>query len=270
MRSGHSVSIAMLVTLVLASGSAFAQEPSLHQVYQSVEAGRYAEAQRMMDQVLRGHPNSARAHYVEAELLAAQGRGAAAGAELKTAERLAPSLPFATPQAVQALQSWIGAGQRRVAPDTLLRAEPAQGSSGIPWGMLLAGIGAVAAAFLLFRAVTRRSVTPMAAVSPSGYSPAAPGMPWGAGGAASMAPAGNGLGSGILGGLATGAAVGAGMVAGEALMHRFTDGHRSAGIDPAMTSGAPIVTTTDLGGADFGVADSGSWDDASGGGSDWS
>jgi hypothetical protein len=60
------------------------------------------------------------------------------------------------------------------------------------------------------------------------------------------------------------------MVAGEALMHRFTDGHRSVGIDPPMTSGAPLVTTTDLGGADFGIADSGSWDDASGGGSDWS
>jgi hypothetical protein len=270
MKFGHSVGVAMLAVLFLASGPLLAQEPSLHQVYQAVEAGRYAEAQRMMDQVLRDHPDSAKAHFVEAELLAAQGRGAAAGAELKTAERLAPGLPFASPQAVQALQSRIGTGQRRLAPETLLRAEPAQGSTGLPWGMLLAGLGAAAAAFLVFRAVTRRSVTPVAAVTPSGYSPAAPGTPWGGGGAASMTPAGGGLGSGILGGLATGAAVGAGMVAGEALMHRLTDGHRSVGIDPPMTSGAPLVTTTDLGGADFGIADSGSWDDASGGGSDWS
>jgi len=72
MRFGHSVSIAMLATLVLASGSAFAREPSLHEVYQSVEAGHYAEAQRMMDQVLRDHPNSARAHYVEAVLAPAE------------------------------------------------------------------------------------------------------------------------------------------------------------------------------------------------------
>jgi len=60
------------------------------------------------------------------------------------------------------------------------------------------------------------------------------------------------------------------MVAGEALLHRFADRHLRVGIDPPMTSGTPLVTTTDLGGADFGIADSGSWDDASGGSSDWS
>jgi hypothetical protein len=60
------------------------------------------------------------------------------------------------------------------------------------------------------------------------------------------------------------------MVAGEALLHCFTDGHRSVDIDPPMASGTSLVTTTDMGGADFGIADGGSWDNASGGSSDWS
>ena len=76
------------------------------------------------------------------------------------------------------------------------------------------------------------------------------------------------MGSGILGGLATGA----GMVAGEALMHHFTDGNRASN----NTFDAPYArddqpAPNDMGGTDFGVSDSDSWDDSSGGGGDdWS
>jgi hypothetical protein len=88
-----------------------------------------------------------------------------------------------------------------------------------------------------------------------------------------MGQAAGGIGSGILGGLATGAALGAGMVAGEALMHRFTDGSRQH--DVGQSSSVPALyngdaATNDLGGTDFGIADGRSWDDgASGGDDDW-
>ncbi len=86
------------------------------------------------------------------------------------------------------------------------------------------------------------------------------------------------MGSGILGGLATGAAVGAGMVAGEELMHHFTDGGRSESGMPIRD--AQAMPPDNMGGADFGVRDGGSWDDSSsssswdtgssgGGGDDW-
>ena len=90
-----------------------------------------------------------------------------------------------------------------------------------------------------------------------------------------MAP-GGGIGSGILGGLATGAAVGAGVVAGEALMHRVLDGHHSDGpIAPAEAgtweNAQPQPDQYDMGGNDFGLSDTSSWDDGSvGGGGDWS
>src|SRR5262252_7779712 len=89
----------LLAAVALVAGSAFAQEPTLHEVYQAAQSGNMSEAQRMMKEVLRAHPDSAKAHYVEAELLAKQGQLAAAATELNTAERLEPGLSFAKPEA---------------------------------------------------------------------------------------------------------------------------------------------------------------------------
>src|SRR3974390_1542420 len=97
----------ILAAATLTVGQAFA-EPTIDQVYKAAEAGNFSQAQQMMDEVLRAHPNSAKAHYVEAELLARQGRVAAARDELRTAERLEPGLPFARAQAVQDLQRRLG------------------------------------------------------------------------------------------------------------------------------------------------------------------
>jgi Tfp pilus assembly protein PilF len=54
--------------------ASWAAEPTLHEVYQAVEAGKLKEADTMMAQVLKAHPGSARAHYVEAEILAKEGQ----------------------------------------------------------------------------------------------------------------------------------------------------------------------------------------------------
>ncbi|CAH1077733.1 tetratricopeptide repeat protein [Candidatus Nitrotoga sp. 1052] len=87
------------------NGIAFAEDsPTLDQVYQAAHAGKLADAQKMMDKVLKEHPNSAKAHFVEAEILAKQGQMGQAEAELNIAERLKPDLSFAKPQAVQDLK----------------------------------------------------------------------------------------------------------------------------------------------------------------------
>src|SRR5664279_5570371 len=100
---------ALSAALSLAAQTSFAADPTLHQVYQASEAGNYREAQSMMDQVLHDHPNSAKAHFVEAELLAKQGKIANAKTELDTSERLAPGLPFSKPEAVQELKTRLSA-----------------------------------------------------------------------------------------------------------------------------------------------------------------
>lgn len=279
-----------------AAPAAWAQDATIHQVYQAAEAGKFIEAQAMMDKVLHDHPNSGKAHYIEAELLAKQGKFAQAGTELATAERLAPGLPFAKPEAVQQLRSL--AARAHKAPATRAAALPDAGpdlsyarqapaapaGGGIPWGMILLVGAALVFAFTWFRrksasqAVQQRYAPTAGPAGTGGAYPqyANPGnAPFGSG----VGAPGGGIGSGIMGGLATGAALGAGMVAGEALMHHFTDGNRpdhgatgnnlASGADPLSTPD-PLFDTPplndDMGGSDFGVSDAGSWDDGGGGG----
>jgi uncharacterized protein len=261
----------ILGALILAVAASFAlsaraAEPTLSQVYQAAESGNLAEAQRMMNDVLLAHPDSAKAHYVEAELLAKQGRAAGAQAELSTAERLEPGLPFAKPQSVAALRQEIASpsGVMRPAAE---RGAPAGG--GVPW-LTLAGVAIVALIIVAFLAMRRRSSTFVPAGGPSGYIPPAPGQPVGA---VPMAPGGGGMGSGLLGSLATGAAIGGGIVAGEALANRLIGGHTSGEAAARVNEATLPDTNADLGGNDFGVADSGSWDDGfsggAGGGDSW-
>jgi uncharacterized protein len=253
------------VAALMMGAPAIAQEPTLSQVYQAAEAGNYTQAQRMMDEVLRAHPGSAKAHFVEAELLAKQGRLAAAGAELDTAKRIEPGLPFANPRAVEGLQRQIASARGTGSPAD--RSVTTAVGNGIPWTLLL-GVGLVALIVIGALAMRKRNSTYVPASSGPGYGPPAPSQPYGA---AASAPASGGIGSGILGGLATGAAVGAGMVAGEALAHRLTEGHVGGG--PASSTlandlGLSVPDNIDTGGTDFGISDGSSWDSNSGGGAD--
>lgn len=263
----------LLTVMLLANGVASAQDaPTLDQVYRAAQAGKLDEAQKMMDIVLQQHPDSAKAHYVEAEILAKQGQMGRAGEELGNAERLKPGLPFATPQAVQELKNRIGAARHVSQPANF---QTAESGSHFPWGMLLIGGGVIVILFLIMRAISARSAGPRS-MAPANYQPGmptpAPMQPYGMGQAA---PAGGGMAGGIMGGLATGAAVGVGMVAGEALAHHFMDGGNSAPASAAPVADSWGGSSNDMGGSDFGIADNSSWDDSSnfadsGGGSDWS
>lgn len=288
----------LFVAALAGSAAAVAAEPTLHEVYQAANAGKLDDAQKMMREVLQAHPQSGKAHYVEAELLAKQGHRQQAAAELATAEKLAPGLPFANAQSVAGLRQALDRQQSTSAPTALpapvAPASPAAAAPGLPWGMLLVVLAAVAA-FIVWatRLMSRRNAE--APVMTGGgyaqpYPPAAPHSPYSpyaptpaGGGYAPQpgAPAEPGLGSRVLGGLATGAAVGAGVVAGEALMHRMFDGHKEApSSSNAFGSGGgqglglndipslPSTPLDGLGGNDFGIADGGSWDDGGASGDD--
>lgn len=294
----------LAVTAWCAAPAAWAQEPTLKQVHEAAAAGKFIEAQSMMDTVLAAHPNSAKAHFIEAELLAKQGKFERARTELATAERLAPGLPFAKPAAVEKLRSVMAGAkasaaaapaavapvQSRVAPPDLSYERQAPASSGLPWGMIALVGGLVVLAVMFFR----RKSAAQAAESRYAQTAGPAGTPGtgaqypqyanaGQGPYGPPAGPGGGIGSGIMGGLATGAALGAGMVAGQALAHHFTDGNRSNNDTHAnnLTSSNPEQFTPietppsnyDMGGDDFGVSDPGSWDsgggDSGGGGSDW-
>ena len=240
--------ITLLASALALAAPVFAAEPTIQDVYAAANAGKYPEAQAMMDQVLAAHPKSASAHFVEAELLAKQGKFAAAQASLAKAEELSPGLPKVKPEAVSKLRTLLAEGQKLDYSQkrSSHSNNPTSGggsnygsggyanapqSSGIGWGgILIIGAGLAGFIWLATRFMQRRQQQPLNdGYSPAGYNPgAAPGYApgsapqqpgygqagWGQQGYPQQ-PAQPGMGSRIMGGLATGAAVGAGIVGGR-------------------------------------------------------
>jgi uncharacterized protein len=273
-----------------------ASDPSIAQIYQAAENGNSADADRMIAKVLQDHPESAKAHYVHAELLSKEGKLASARTEFDRANALAPGLPFAKPEAVAELRERIegSAAPRRIdAPvgrpvSAAPSSEPAA-ASGFGFSPMKLGLGVllIAALFFVFRRFNggpRPNGGPV--VGPHGpYGQ--PGMPsYGAGptgyapyaGAPGAAPAGSGLG----GALMTGAAAGLGAVAVEEAVRHFAGRdeprvveYGDRGRDNAGGWGDNLGPNpnSDMGGNDFGISDPGSWDSGGGGGvdpgSDW-
>jgi uncharacterized protein len=253
-------------------GPVMAADANSDQIYNALRAGRTAEAEQMINQVLRDYPRNAKAHYVAAEVYARAGDYSRARAELSTAQILDPSGGFANPRSIQELQTQLNGGARRVpgyaAPGF---AAPARRSS-VPWGLIIVLVAVVAIIWML--AARRRNMyaanyptgVPGAPGAPGGAYPYGPGPGYGPGGA----PFGGG--SGLMGSLGTGLAVGAGVAAGEELT-RHVLGGSGGGVIPSAEAGEPVPppANEDMGGQNFGVNDPGSWDDGGGGGGggDW-
>jgi hypothetical protein len=242
-----------------------ASDPTIAQVYEAARTGHLEQAQQMMNQVLQDHPQSAKAHYVAAEIYARAGNSPRARQELDTAQTLAPGLPFARAESVQELQEELAPGQlvQRAARYSQVR-------SPFPVRTVLLVLGGIIVLWLIVR--RRNPPGGLYSQYPSAV-PAAGGGPMSYGGPG----VGSGMGSGIAGGLASGLAVGAGVVAGEELAHHFLDGNRQEpGVLPPGSDAAGVPDNSGMGGPEFGVSDPSSWDDGSGslggdvgGGDDW-
>jgi hypothetical protein len=289
----------LLVVGLLVSGFAMAQsEPSMNQIYATAKAGKLDEAQVMVQQVLVTHPKSAKAHFVQAELYSRQGKLDLARQALASAEQYAPGLPFAKPEAVQALRTQLSAKPQKTAVTSYSAPQAPAISSGYSnasgsWllPLLLAG-GVTAAGFFFFRRRTPSPLGPQPAYAPQnnlsgpqtfgmagGMQPGypqpgypQPGYPQGG----YPQQAGTGLGGRIMGGVATGLAVGAGVMAAEAIGRNLMGGHNSTAAPTDTLAGnngfEPLAAepNLDMGGDNFGINDT-AWDDAGGGDgtSDW-
>ena len=303
----RSLGSACALAMLLVWGAAAAQtEPTMDEVYGAAKSGQLDKAQTMIQQVLIGHPNSAKAHYVQAEIAARQNQLPRAREALANAERLAPGLPFAKADAVQALRTQLGGGAS-AAPAAATAApidEAPPTAKSLPWGLILL-FGGAGIALLIFLA--KRGSNPKPSVfgnampaantglsGPQAFGGQAP-APYGPQGGAPNAPQGGapygqqqygqqygpqnsqpyapnqgpGMGGRIMGGVATGLAVGAGFMAAEAIGRNLMGGEEGKEANAAApeTHHAPPDANADMGGQDFGIQDSGSWD--SGGGDSW-
>jgi hypothetical protein len=254
----------LALLFIFGSGSAFAVSvPTIHQVYAAAHSGHLREAQEMMGQVLAVHPNSGKAHFVLAEILAGEHHYAGAGHELSSAQQLAPGLPFEKPRAVQALQTRIQQGL--AGGHNMGNPMARHTSSSMPWVMILLSVAGV----ILLAVVVRALRTPRA--MPASYPRSVPSGNMtgnmGPGPYTPMAP----YGGGFMSSLKTGLGIGAGMAAGEALVDHFIDGRGNPGVGPMMPDqAAPPMADDALGGNDFGMNDDSAWSDDSMGGDDFS
>jgi hypothetical protein len=243
------------VALAAASALAWAL-PSLSDVEAQVQQGHYAQAESMMREVVAAKPDSARAHYVYAEILAHDGKFAAAADEARLARQLDPDLKFTSPEKFSAFENLLQrqqgeANRARAAPSSTQRANtanapaamaPTVASTGIPGWVWIGGLAVIA--LLLWRGFSRSRAAAAAAggamAAPGAYGGppmgpnAAPGAyggpPMGPNAAPGAMPYGPGYpaqrpGSGMLGlGAAAAGGVAAGMLADE-LLHRRPDPH---------------------------------------------
>jgi tetratricopeptide (TPR) repeat protein len=250
--------ISLCASAILLTSNLALAEATLPQVSQAIQSGQLDKANAMMKEVLQNHPNSAKAHYIAAELYLKEGKLDAARSAFVRAEDLAPGLPFAQAESVQKLQVQLANGSgNSVASASSIFSNP------IFWGLI-----AILVVGIIIVMRRRKAEAVQVYNAPSAGYPGTPGGPAGYPGGPGYpgAPAAGGMGGGLMGSLATGAALGAGMVAGQALASHLMGGSNQANpgnANPNMNQvGGPASTDPN-----FGVRDAGSWDD--GGASSW-
>lgn len=241
--------ILAMAALLLLSMAAFAL-PSVDSVQAEVQRGNYAQAESMMREVVTAKPDSAKAHYIFAEILAHNRRFELASQELLLARQIDPELRFTQPDKFRAFQQLLDreqssarrapAGTDAAAP-VARTAAPAERSGGLPgW---LWGLGFAVVAVLLWRMFSARRQGMAAA---AGYAGPAAGMPAAGYGPGYGNSAGYGGGYGPMGGphgsgmLGTGIAAAGGFAAGM-LVDRLLEGHHDAGSAAAAAGSGGLV-----------------------------
>lgn len=279
--------LALVISLFVAGFAMAQSEPSMGQIYETAQAGRLNEAQVMMQQVLISHPKSAKAHFVQAELFARQGKMDLARQSLSLAEQYAPGLSFAKPESVQALKRELSSKSQvsQLAPNVSVQVD---GQSSNFWLLpVVLAAGFITVAYFFFRKRTPESAQqpiyaptyqgglsgPQTFGNVGGMQPAypQPGYPQGN----YPSQSGTGLGGRIMGGVATGLAVGAGVMTAEAIGRNLMGGRSGSVSQGDAYAGnnnfepIPPQTNLDMGGDNFGISDT-AWDDVgSVSGNDW-
>ena len=209
---GKWLAIAAMLGFGLAMAQTAPDEPTLKQIYEAAQAGQLDKAQGMVQQVLVLHPNSARAHFVQAELFARQGQLPKAREALAAADKLAPGLPFAKSEAIQSLRAQLDGKGSPPAVRAQAGGNPGGGNSGLgvnarnpaapasstPWGMILALGGAAIAfgVFLVMRKKTAAAPSPYGVPQAAPFNPANPANPATTQGSGLSGPQSFGMGAG--------------------------------------------------------------------------
>lgn len=258
------------LALMLAATLALAL-PAPKDIDKAVAAGQLTQAETLLREVLQEKPQSAKAHYQLGQVLARQGRPQEARNALLQAQRLDPSLAFASdPKRFREMLATLSADPpapaARVAPRSETRPlsaapQPAAAGGGFPWTVVLIGGGLLIVGLMIWRRSTSAAGMPMAPAG--GYAAGAPG-----GYPAGQPSSGSGVAGAVLGGVA-------GLAAGYGLSRMLDHGdephtsRHSAGQGDDLVPFDSPSSGADLGPFDAGTGDG--WDSggASGGDDSW-
>ena len=275
--------LALMSVLWLGTAQAL---PTVDEVQAAAKSGDYAGAEKMMREVVTAKPDSARAHYVLAEILAHERQFNEAAEHTRRARALDPAIKFADSAKFSAFEQLLQREQAAAARPTgsaamtngpaprtapAERYEPASSGGGVPVWLLV--IGAIAFIAIAASWMRRRAGVQSQPAMAGGYGPAGGG--YGMGGYGGPQPMSGG--SGMLGvGLGVAGGVAAGMLA-EKLLHEGHDGSRNlpGNADVGGGQGGLIPGSFDNGGGaadelasrdiDFGSGDGWGGGDAGGG-----
>lgn len=268
--------MAMALVSALWLGAAQAL-PNVDEVQAATQRGDYAGAEKMMREVVAAKPDSARAHYVLAEILAHERKFGEAREHASRARTLDPAVKFTDPAKFSAFEqllqrqqggSLTAQGSGAVSPAAPpVRAAPVERSEGggVPIWLLIGGV--VIFIVLAARWMRNRAVAQPQPAYAGGYG-AAPGG-YGYGGVPPTAGSG---GPGLMGvGLAAAGGVAAGMLA-ERLLHGDhderpvpRDAGGGGGLVPGSFDGGSAADELAQRSIDFGSGDG--WDSGSSGSS---
>jgi hypothetical protein len=265
-----------LVGLLFAvlSSVAFAL-PSEQQVQDAVKQGNYTQAQSMMAEVVAAKPESAKAHYIYAELLAHNGAFNKASEEVAKAKQLDPKIGFTDPQKFNAFEQTLQREQTQTttrsprttsaAPTAPSYGTPTSSSSssggGIPGWIWLVGL--VIVGIVLWRGFARSRAASGVPPAAAGYGPGGMNQGYGASGyGPGGVPVQQPGRSGLLGtGLAVAGGVAGGMLLDEMLHHRDGSSGNAGGGGLIPDASASELENRSI---DFGSGND--WDSGGGGG----
>lgn len=158
---------AVTVAAALWSAGAFAL-PTTSEVDAAVKARNFPQAETLLREVIAAKPQSAKAHYELAEVLAYEARFDDAAAQARQAREIDPKISFTDPDKFRTFEKELQREQAAPAQATPtthaiqqqpVNAAPPMGN-GLPGWVW--GLGFAVIAFIVFRMVSRRSAAAMA------------------------------------------------------------------------------------------------------------
>ncbi|WP_109480658.1 tetratricopeptide repeat protein [Paraburkholderia sp. C35] len=105
--------VSLTLSLMLVSGAAFAV-PTATQIETAIQQQDWQKADSQLNEVLKAHPDSARAHYLYAQVLDREGRPAEALTQLQQSKTLDPQVRFTDPGRFAETEARLRADAARV------------------------------------------------------------------------------------------------------------------------------------------------------------